>query len=212
MRPGAACSLEGWCAPVRNPLPPAAARVLVAALAIFALQPAGVWPGAGGARGARAEERPATRSGEFGKSPIDITADHLSADSAKESVTFEGNVVVKQDDVTLQADRVFAEYSRESRSVEKITAEGNVRVIQGQRDARAARAVFYNLEQRIVLTGGANLEYGENTLKGETMTIYLRENRSVVTGGEGGRVRAVIQPKGLPDIKGTPATRGKDGP
>jgi len=198
---------------MRNPMTAAAARVLAAALAVFALQAAGAWPGAGGPGGARAEERPATRAGDFGKSPIDITADRLSADSAKESVTFEGNVVVKQDDVTLQADRVFAEYSREARSVEKITAEGNVRVIQGKREARAARAVFYNLEQRIVLTGGADLAYGENTLKGETMTIYLRENRSVVSGGEGGRVRAVIQPKGLPEIKGAPGgTRGKDRP
>ena len=67
--------------------------------------------------------------------------------------------------------------------------------------ARAARAVFFNLEQRIVLSGGADLTQGANTLKGETVTIFMRENRSVVTGGEGGRVRAVIQPKGLMDSK-----------
>ncbi len=190
-----------------------AARVLLAAVAALSLQAAWECPGAGGPRDARAEERPATRPIDFGKSPIDITADHLSADTAKESVTFEGNVVVTQVDVTLHADRVFAEYSREVKAIEKITAEGNVRVIQAGREARAARAVFYNLEQRIVLTGGADVTYGGNTLKGETMTIYIRENRSVVTGGEGGRVRAVIQPKGLPDIKGKPGGAGeKEGP
>ncbi len=183
-----------------------------AAFAVIALLAAGAWPGPFGPGAARAEERPAPRASDFGKTPIDITADHLSADNARETVTFEGNVVVKQDDVTLEADRVVAEYSRESRSVEKITADGHVRVVQGKREARAARAVFYNLEQRIVLSGGADLAYGENTLKGETMTLYLRENRSVVTGGEGGRVRAVIQPKGLPEIKGAPATGGKGGP
>lgn len=195
-----------------RPGSPTVMRVLLAALSALALQAAGACPGAGGPRDARAEERPAIRPTDFGKSPIDITADHLSADSAKESVTFEGNVVVTQDDVTLHADRVFAEYSREAKAIEKITAEGNVRVIQAGREARAARAVFYNLEQRIVLSGGADLAYGQNTLKGETMTIYLRENRSVVTGGEGGRVRAVIQPKGLPEIKGTPGAKGKEGP
>ncbi len=197
---------------MRNPASSAAGARVLAALAIFALQAALSWPGAFGPRGARAEERPAPRPAEFAKNPIDITADHLSADNVRESVTFEGNVVVKQDDVTLQADRVVAEYSREARTVEKITADGNVRVTQGKREAHAARAVFYNLEQRIVLSGGADLAYGENTLKGETMTIYLRENRSVVTGGEGGRVRAVIQPKGLPEIKGAPGTGGKGGP
>ncbi|MGE5664439.1 MAG: lipopolysaccharide transport periplasmic protein LptA [Deltaproteobacteria bacterium] len=187
------------------------ARAVLAAVAVLAIRAAGGIPGAAGAPDARAEERPATRPADFGKTPIDITADHLSADSGKESVTFEGNVVVKQDDVTLHADRVFAEYSREAKAVEKITAEGNVRVIQAGREARAARAVFHNIEQRIVLSGGADLAYGGNTLKGETVTIYLRENRSVVTGGEGGRVRAVIQPKGIPDLKGTPGTRGKEG-
>ncbi len=181
----------------------AGARALLAALAALPLLCAGA---------ARAEERPAARPAEFGKAPIDITADHLSADSAKESVTFEGNVVVTQEDVTVRADRVFAEYSREARAVEKITADGNVRVVQGGREARAARAVFYNIEQRIVLSGGAEVAYGGNTLKGETMTIYLRENRSVVSGGEGGRVRAVIQPRSLPEIKGVPGKRGTEGP
>ena len=189
-----------------------AARVLLAALAALSLPGALAGTGAGGARDARAEERPTIRPEDLGKGPIDITADHLSADSAKEQVTFGGNGWVKQDDVTLQADRVVAEYSRGARSIEKITADGNVRVTQPGREAKAARAVFYNLEQRIVLSGGADLAYGQNTLKGETMTLYLRENRSVVTGGEGGRVRAVIQPKGLPDVKGAPAPRGKDGP
>ena len=148
-----------------------------------------------------AEEKKAVRLGEMGRQPIEVTADRLNADSASESVTFEGNVVAIQADVTLHADRLFAEYSREERNIEKITAEGNIRVIQGGREARAARAVFYNLEQRIVLTGGADLAQGENTLQGDTVTIYLRENRSVVTGGEGGRVRAVLHPGGLLDAK-----------
>ncbi len=191
---------------------PGAARVFMAVVAALALQVPGAWPGGGGTRDAHAEERPAIRPEEFGKGPIDITADHLSADSAKESVTFEGNVVVTQDDVTLHADRVFAEYSRGVKAIEKITAEGNVRVVQSGREARAARAVFYNLEQKVVLSGGADLAYGGNTLKGETMTLYLRENRSVVSGGEGGRVRAVINPKGLPEIKGTPGGKGKESP
>jgi lipopolysaccharide export system protein LptA len=148
-----------------------------------------------------AEEQGKVRPGELGRQPIEITSDRLSADSTKESVTFEGNVVAIQADVTLHADRLFAEYTRSQRAIEKITAEGNVRVIQGEREARAARAIFYNIEQRIVLTGGAELVQGENTLKGGTVTIYLRENRSVVTGGKGERVRAVIHPQRLLEKK-----------
>jgi lipopolysaccharide export system protein LptA len=150
------------------------------------------------------QERRVPRGEELGSLPIEIVADRLSADSIKNSVTFEGNVVAKQGDVTLHADRLFAEYSRSAGVIEKILAEGNVRAIQEDKEARAARAMFYNLEQRIVLSGDANLTQGGNTVNGETVTIYLRENRSVVTGGDGGRVRAVIQPKGRPETKEKP--------
>ncbi len=135
---------------------------------------------------------------EQGSQPIEITADRVQADSVRNSVTFEGNVVAVQADVTLHANRIHAEYSREAKAIERIEADGNVRVVQGDREARAPRATFFNLEQRVVLSGGADLRQGENTLKGETLTLFLRENRSVVTGGEGGgRVRAVINPKGV---------------
>lgn len=148
-----------------------------------------------------AAEKEAVRLGELGRQPIEITADRLDADSASDRVTFEGNVQAKQADMTLYADRLVADYSRTDRNIEKITAEGNIRVVQGDRVARSARAVFYNLEQRIVLTGEAVLAQGENTLQGDSVTIYLRENRSVVTGGKGGRVRAVLHPGGLLDVK-----------
>ena len=91
-----------------------------------------------------------------------------------------------------------ADYSREAGAIDRIEAEGNVRFVQEGREARSPRATFHNLEQRIVLSGGATLRQGENTVQGETLTIFLRENRSVVTGGkDGGRVRAVINPKGI---------------
>jgi len=150
---------------------------------------------------ASAEDRRILRPEELGSRPVEITADRLLADSVKNSVTFEGNVVAKQVDVTLFSDKLFAEYASGSGAVEKIVADGNVRVIQADREARAAHAVFYNLEQRIVLSGGADVTQGGNTLTGETATIYLRENRSVVSGGEGGRVKAVILPKGQTEQK-----------
>ncbi len=152
---------------------------------------------------AGAAEKPAAlRSDEAGRQPIEITADTLNADSDGRTVTFEGNVVATQGDVTLHADRLYAEYSRGQNAIEKITADGNVRVVQEGREARAAHAVFYNLEQRIVLSGGADLQQGENTLKGDSVTIYLRENRSVVTSGESGRVRAVFHPQRFLQGKG----------
>ena len=157
--------------------------IAMAVLALLAAPAGAEEPGGGASLGTR---------------PIEISADRLDADSGKESVVFQGNVVAVQGDVTLQSDRLFAEYSRKNRVIEKITAEGNVRVTQADRTARAARGVFYNIEQKIVLTGAAELIQGENVLKGEAVTIFLRENRSVVTGGESGqRIKAVIYPQKL---------------
>jgi len=150
------------------------------------------------AGGAGAQERTGVSPRDLGSRPIDVTADRLSADSARNIVTFEGNVVARQADVTLYADRIQAGYSRESGSIDRIEAEGNVRFVQEGREARSAKATFHNLEQRVVLSGDATLRQGQNTVQGETVTIFLRENRSVVTGGkDGGRVQAVINPKGI---------------
>jgi len=150
------------------------------------------------AGGAGAQERMGASAKDLGSRPIDVTADRLSADSVRNTVTFEGSVVARQADVTLYADRIQADYSREAEAIDRIEAVGNVRFVQVGREARSPRATFYNLEQRIVLSGGATLRQGQNTVQGETLTIFLQENRSVVTGGkDGGRVRAVINPKGI---------------
>lgn len=171
----------------------AAGRWKVCLLALLALAAWSPSPQAAEKKGARAEGQ--------GNLPIEITADRLLADSGKETVTFEGNVRAVQGEVTLFSDRLFAEYGGAGRSVEKVTAEGSVRVIYAGKEARADRAVFFNQEQRIVLSGGAGLVQGEDSLKGDTVTIFLQENRSVVTGGEGGRVRAVIHPRGFLERK-----------
>jgi lipopolysaccharide transport protein LptA len=133
------------------------------------------------AGGAGAQERSGESARDTGSRPIDVAADRLSADNVRNTV-----------------DRIQADYSREAGAIDRIEAEGNVRFVQEGREARAPRATFYNLEQRVVLSGGATLRQGENTVQGETLTIFLRENRSVVTGGkDGGRVQAVINPKGI---------------
>ena len=113
---------------------------------------------AGGA-GAQESAR-ASPPRDLGSRPIDVTADRLSADSLRNTVTFEGNVVARQADVTLYADRIQADYSREAGAIDRIEAEGNVRFVQEGREARSARATFHNLEQRIVLSGGRDAPAG----------------------------------------------------
>ena len=75
------------------------------------------------AGGAGAQERAGGSVRELGSRPIDVTADSLSADSMRNTVTFEGTVVARQADVTLYADRIQADYSREAGAIDQIEAE-----------------------------------------------------------------------------------------
>src|SRR4030043_850543 len=78
-----------------------------------------------------AEERKVPKDEGFGDRPIEITADRLSADSVKNSVTFEGNVIAKQGDVTLSSEHLFAEYARGPGTMGKSMAGGGVRGERG---------------------------------------------------------------------------------
>ena len=116
-------------------------------------------------------------------------------------MTFEGNVIAKQGDVTMHSNRLHAEYSRKTNAIERIEAEGAVRFVQEGREVQSGKATLFNLEQRVVFSGGATLRQGENTVQGETITVYLKENRAVVTGADGGgRVKAVINPKEIREV------------
>jgi lipopolysaccharide export system protein LptA len=61
--------------------------------------------------------------------------------------------------------------------------------------ATGSKAVFYQAEERIVLSGSPKVIDGENSVQGDEITLYLNDKRSVVTGGAGGRVNAVFTPK-----------------
>ncbi len=135
--------------------------------------------------------------------PIEITAEELIAERAKNRVIFKGNVVARQEGLVIYADELIAQYESDGKEIEKIEANGDVRVVQeGIREATGDRAVFLNKEQRIELEGNATVREGESTLIGEKLTIYLAENKSVIQGGEEGRVRAIINPQKFMKKKG----------
>jgi lipopolysaccharide export system protein LptA len=55
--------------------------------------------------------------------------------------------------------------------------------------------VFYNPEQKIVLTGNPRVWQGADVISGERITIFVKENRSIVEGSKDKRVSATIYPK-----------------
>lgn len=127
--------------------------------------------------------------------PISIVCDRLEADDVAQKVHFIGNVVVRQGDFTLYAREVTVRYLEGQRDIDQVEAVGEIRILQGARVATGDRAILYNRDSRIVLSGTAKVHQGQDFIQGDEITVYLKEDKSVVTGPQGSRVNAVIHPK-----------------
>jgi lipopolysaccharide export system protein LptA len=140
--------------------------------------------------------------------PIEISADRLEAYDAKKVVLFSGNAVATQGDRVIKADKIFLYYGKEEREtgreglrdigktgdLEKIEAKGHVSVSQGDRLVTGEQAVYYQDSQKIVMTGSAVMQQGNNIVRGDKIEVFLNENRGVVEAAENKRVKATIYP------------------
>jgi len=137
------------------------------------------------------------RSGQ----PISIKSNELVTDSKGRTATFIGKVLAKQDDITIYADKLVVYYSEKGGEVDRVEAFGNVRIVQLNRIGTAGHAVYQNKEGKISLYDNPMVYQGKDVVSGKVITYFIAEEKSVVTGGPGSRVNAVIYPKG----------KGKDG-
>ncbi len=123
-----------------------------------------------------AEER-ARRSFGFdlreSSQPIRIKSDALEWDYKGYVVTFKGNVIANQEDITLYSDRLIIYYDEANSEVTQIVAEGAVRIVQLDRRATGEKAVFQNAERKIILTGRPVVRQGNTMVIGEKITILI---------------------------------------
>ena len=129
------------------------------------------------------------------REPIEITSDRLDADDNARLMMFIGNAVAKQGDATIYADRLTVRYAAQGGDVDRVVAEGNVRIVQGERVATSRRADFFRDQERILLTGDPQVTEKGSTVKGHQITLFMKERRAVVQASQNGRVNAVFQPQ-----------------
>lgn len=122
--------------------------------------------------------------------PIDIKSDRLEAHNKDRKVIFEGNVQARQKDVLIFADRLTTFYDKAGKEVERIVADGNVKITQADKVGTAEQAVFENRSRKISLYGEPHLWQGKDELRGETITVFLDEDRVTVD-----KARGVFSPK-----------------
>jgi len=129
------------------------------------------------------------------REPIEITSDRLDADDNAHIMMFIGNAVAKQGDATIYADRLTVRYVEQGGDVDRVVAEGNVRIVQGERLATSQRADFFREQERILLTGSPQVTEKGSVVKGDQITLFMKERRAIVQASKSGRVNAVFQPK-----------------
>jgi lipopolysaccharide export system protein LptA len=61
--------------------------------------------------------------------------------------------------------------------------------------AQAEDATYYQAQEKVVLTGQPTVRQGEDFVEGSTITLFLKEKRSIVEGSNDKKVRAVLSPK-----------------
>jgi lipopolysaccharide export system protein LptA len=141
------------------------------------------------------KEREGPLSSPFASSkPVKITSESLEADNKKSTVTFKGNVVAKQEDMVIVADTMTVDYEQKG-GIKTVQASGNVKMSQADRVATGTRIIFYNPEQKIVMTGNPKIWQGDNLISCDKITVLLEEDRIFFEG----KVDSTIFPKSIQD-------------
>jgi lipopolysaccharide export system protein LptA len=140
--------------------------------------------------------------------PIRITADNLVTDNQKQKAEFSGNVRAVQKNTVITTDRLTLFYGEPggqspldtTNSIERMEANGNVRIEFDNKVAVSNQAVYIIEERKLVLSGPeSKVVSGLDEISGSKITFY-RDSGQVALEGDGkNRVKAIIHPgdKGL---------------
>ena len=137
------------------------------------------------------------RSREDRSQPVTVDADRMERYGKESLIIFIGNVIARQNGSVQYADRMEVYLDEKGDRIQRAVSTGNVRIVT--RDCKtgtAKRAEYYDLDQRIVLVGNARVWQDDNVVTGETITIFLSQDHSIVQGGKQERVKAIFYPKG----------------
>jgi lipopolysaccharide export system protein LptA len=150
-----------------------------------------------------AQQKEASR-GISSEQPIVIHSDTLLFDQQQRIITFEGKVKARSKDLVVDCQKMIVYLNEnpsssstvESGRIEKIIALGDVVITTSDGGiARAGKAVFYQNEEKVVLTENPSVQQGPDLAEGHRIVMYLKENRSVIEGSASKRVKATLFPK-----------------
>lgn len=138
--------------------------------------------------------------------PVRITSDKLIYKQAENAVAFEGNVHATHGGMALWANKITAFFADKKKAkdpgakdgdladkIERIVAEGNVRMVAGKNEGFCGKLTYFVAENTLRMDENPILREGTNTVRGEVIKFYVKENRSEVLSGSQRRVEAIFQ-------------------
>lgn len=143
-------------------------------------------------------QEPSVANPGSSKEPVQITSDRMTYDETGKVVSFKGNVVVRHGELTLWADTLSAYLSSKTDtkftadSVDRIVAAGNVKAKRRTTEGFCGKLTYFVEAQLLQMEQNPLLQDGPNSLTGEVIKFYIRENRSEVVGGKNQRVKAIF--------------------
>ena len=122
-----------------------------------------------------ASKKPAPKQAAS-KQPVHITSDTLEAFNDERLIVFSGNAVAVQGDKVIRSDKLLVYYKKgaeegnESKpaavgqggDLDRIEAKGPVRITQLKKIVTGDEAVYYQDDQKIIVTGNAVMREGPN--------------------------------------------------
>ncbi len=125
----------------------------------------------------------------------------MVTDNAKRSAQFSGNVKAVQGGTVITTDRLTIFYKSGDGSssaaaggnIERLKAEGNVRIEFDNKVAVSNQAVYIIAERKLILSGqGSKVVSGQDEISGSKITFFRDDGRVALEGDEKNRVNAII--------------------
>ncbi len=113
---------------------------------------------------------------------LDVKSERMTFDRQTQTFLFQERVRVRRCDMTILCDRLRVFNDAAGQRVERLLFTGNVRMQQGARRVTADRAEYFDVEQKLVLTGNPKAWDTEeqNELTGEEIVVFLEEDKLFV--------------------------------
>lgn len=107
-----------------------------------------------------------------------ITSDRLTFSQSDLYALFEENVIVRDQNMRMRADRLTVFFDQENQA-ERIEASGQVVMQQEETTAWADQATYDVESGTILLEGTPRIRRGRDVLEGDTITFWRFENKMV---------------------------------